>query len=352
MAWAYRASSFATTSSITYNTGNTLALGHALTLGDRIVVGTMVHNASALPAAPTVSDDTNSGNYTEDAFKDVPDGSSHGRCSVFSHANSAAATPTVTVLAGHAGDDGGFSVAAYSGLLASDPGKDQSAAGTGANLSPTSGATANTGAANELALGYYADDGWGKTLNAGTNFTSRGKHDGDSTSYEGLIEDKDSGASGSAITSTETYSAGGSTVPPWGMLCVVYKLSSGTVNTKALTGGLSFVGAFTKTTLIPQTGSLSFVGAQSKKTLWVRTAALSFVGTVTKFTTMTAFTAALSFVGTHVASHTFIKALTAALSFGGSLATSFIAGVGFKLMGLPGLNSTTKIGPGKTHDDD
>ena len=50
---------------------------------------------------------------------------------------------------------------------------DQQTHATGTAASATSGATAATGAGNELALGFYVDSGWGVTLTSGAGYTSR-----------------------------------------------------------------------------------------------------------------------------------------------------------------------------------
>jgi len=85
--------------------------------------------------------------------------------------------PTVTATASNRGDIGvtvleysGLSQAAGTGVL--DVVK--TASGTsGVPVTVSSGATAATTGSNELALGFYADSGFGDTLAAGTGFTAR-----------------------------------------------------------------------------------------------------------------------------------------------------------------------------------
>ena len=85
--------------------------------------------------------------------------------------------PTITVtLTGSA--DVGMAASEYSGLsTVSDASVvDQSARATGTtsgSASVSSGATAATSAGNELALGLYADSGFGDTLTAGSGWTQR-----------------------------------------------------------------------------------------------------------------------------------------------------------------------------------
>jgi hypothetical protein len=229
LAWGYRASSFGATASINFST--TLAVGAAVSAGDRIVAEVLVRKNGSTPATPSITDSVNGATaYTEDTFTTFNDGANQCRASVFSLANSGAGTPTLTVVS--SGGNGGVMVAAYSGLLASDPGTDKATAtsGVGVSTAASSGATAATTAANELVVGVYFDSGWddttwNPTLAAaqGSGYTNRGTHRTDPNNYQGLLEDKDSGATGAQTANLVSIANAGSVT--WGMLCAVYKLA-------------------------------------------------------------------------------------------------------------------------------
>lgn len=218
MAWAYRAGSFATTVSISFFGTPTLALGAAVQAGDRIVV--FVFNTSGTTG--TVSDNLNTGNYREDVG--FTNAAGH-RLAILSFANSNPGTPTITVNTGGVGT-GGFCAVAYSGTSLSQPATDGTAGAGVASSTPTSGATTATTAANELVVGGYGDNGWSKTISAGSGFTLRGKFQGGGA-YEGAIEDKDSGASGTSQTATFLLD---SAPPNCGVVCVVYQVLPSTVS--------------------------------------------------------------------------------------------------------------------------
>jgi len=80
-----------------------------------------------------------------------------------------------------------------------------------------SGATAATAAAGELALGFYADSGFGASLTAGAGFTQRGNvsPDGD---IEFLTEDALVG-----LGATPSASAGTGARTVWLMATIVFK---------------------------------------------------------------------------------------------------------------------------------
>jgi hypothetical protein len=228
VAWGYRASSFVATASAAFPISTSLAA--AASAGDRVVVGVLTRRNGATPTTPTVSDSINAGNYTEDAAITFSDGAWQIRTSIFSHANSGAGTPSITVTS--ASSQGGFMAAAYSGLLTSDPGVDKTktnapAAGT---TPATTGASAATTAANEPVVAAYFDSGWDEVIsssNVGSGFTFRGLHQLDSGDYEGFYEDKDSGTSGTTQTATLTGTPNnthGSVT--WAMLEAVYQLAA------------------------------------------------------------------------------------------------------------------------------
>jgi len=221
VAWAYRTGTFATTVSSSFSSaGLTLGLGAAVQAGDRIVV--FVFNSSGGAQTHTVTDNLNAGSYTQDVS--LLNGGNNNKWMIFSKANSLAGTPTVKVAV--TSGTGGFCVAAYSGTSTTDGATDGTAGAFTPSATPTSGATAATTAANELVVGGYGDFGWSKTISAGSGFTLRGKFQGGG-SYEGAIEDKDSGASGG--TQTATFSLD-SAPPTCGVVCVVYKVAITTVN--------------------------------------------------------------------------------------------------------------------------
>lgn len=247
MAWAYRANSYAndgTGYSIAGSGTTTVTMGAAVTAGDRLILNVMGFNSTANDAAPTytVTDSVNAGNWNEDKTQTWTVGTNQGvRQSVFSRANSAAGTPVITlhITVAAGGAIGGMECLAYSGLLTSDPGVDVTSAGNGVSTAPSSGATAVTTAANELAYGGYVDAGDNvTTISAGGTFTQRGKHQADGGHYEASSEDEDSGASGSTITST----TGVTSSAEWGQITVVYKLAAGgvaaapTILTRTMTG--------------------------------------------------------------------------------------------------------------------
>jgi len=187
----------------------------------------MARKTSATPPTPSVTDSVNGATtYTEDTFVTYADGSDQVRQSVFSLGNSAAGTPTLTVVT--AGSVGGIQVQAYSGLDTSASGVDKQVSATGTGTSGNSGTTAATTGANEMVYGSFCDTGWGNVLtstNQGSGSTFRGAHSNDVTNYEGFTEDKDSGTSGT--TQTSAFTALSQTGTIWGMNCAVYKLPGG-----------------------------------------------------------------------------------------------------------------------------
>jgi hypothetical protein len=228
MAWALRASSYNDSGggwSTGGNTSQTLATGVATQVGDRIIVGVIQQGSGGTAPTFSVSDNQNSGNYTEDRTQSwAYPGASTTRQSAFSKTVTTAGATTVTI-AITGGGNGGANVAVFTGLQTSDPGGDVAAAATGSGTAASSGSSAATGAASELVVGFCHDLGEGTTLTAGniggSAATLTGKHDVDGGNWEGLMEHGDSGASGA--TPSATVTKGASTA--WGMLEVVYKLS-------------------------------------------------------------------------------------------------------------------------------
>jgi hypothetical protein len=125
------------------------------------------------------------------------------------------ATPTAKA-------DVGIEALEYSGLstAAGAAAVDQMASASGTTSSAAtvqSGATPATTAGNEVAIGFYADSGFGDTLTAGTGFTQRGNvsNAGD---IEFLAED---GLVGGGVMPSASVKTGAQTV--WLMSTVVFK---------------------------------------------------------------------------------------------------------------------------------
>lgn len=233
MAWGFTASSYANDgagfSAVNSGGTQTVTLGAAVSSGDRIIVtvSALTNTAGATAPTFTVTDNVNSGSYTQDkttTFTVLR--TNDTRLSVFSLIANASGTPTITVTLSNGGLNnmaGGLQCAAFTGLLTSGQGVDASAAASGSSTSPSSGATSATTAANELVFGAYADAGDGGTISVGSGFTLAGKHDGDTHNWQGMMEYKDSGASGSTPAATCSLSAAFS----WAMIAVVYQISGG-----------------------------------------------------------------------------------------------------------------------------
>ncbi|HLZ32203.1 MAG TPA: hypothetical protein VKV73_33185 [Chloroflexota bacterium] len=236
MAWALRASSYANDGTgftgIVNNGTTTVTLGAAVTAGDLLVLTIMGFQAISGDATPTfsVSDSVNgSSGWAEDATRTFTlAGPTPARCSVWTKPNSGAGTPvvTVTILTATGQIQGGLQVAAFSGLATSAQ-VDVAASATAASGSPSSGAVAATGAANELMIGAYFDTGENTTLGAGNingaAATLTGKHQLDAGKWQGLLEHADSGSSGGTPTATSTTTG----TPTWALIAVVYKLAAG-----------------------------------------------------------------------------------------------------------------------------
>ena len=185
-----------------------IAMGSPVVLGDRLVVEVGVWD-TASDTARSVTD--SAGNvYTELTHFTAAD---HTELSVWSAPITAGGgtRPTVTVTATGSADIGA-TAQEYSGL--------SSAAGTGvvdvqahavgrtsSAATVASGATTATSAAGELALGFYADSGFGDALGAGTGFTVR--TDVSPTSDIEFLAEDQIAAQGTAATAT--FATGAST---------------------------------------------------------------------------------------------------------------------------------------------
>ena len=132
--------------------------------------------------------------------------------------------PTVTAKFSSAAD-GAITVLEYSGLSAAAGAgavdQQSSASGTTTTAgSVSSGPTTATGAANELAVGFYSDSGFGDTLTAGSGYTARTNISG-TGDMELLAEDQAVGAGAKPAASAGT---GAKTI--WEMATVVFKAGS------------------------------------------------------------------------------------------------------------------------------
>ena len=149
-------------------------LGSNLTAGGRLVVEVAVWSNSGASASAVT--DSAGNHYTELLHFTASDKT---EMSVWSAPVTAGAgtKPTITATP-TAKADVGLAALEYSGLSTASGATvlDQSAHATGttsAAATVASGATPASNAAGELALGFYADSGFGDTLTAGTGWTSR-----------------------------------------------------------------------------------------------------------------------------------------------------------------------------------
>jgi hypothetical protein len=190
-----------------------------LTAGNRLVVLTGVW-ANGHPTAGSVTDSAGDV-FTEALHFVASDGT---EMSVWTAPITAGGgtKPTITVTP-TAKADTGIEVMEYSGLSAAagTAAIDQmaSASGTTGSSAATvqSGATAATTAANELALGFYVDSGFGATLTPGAGFTQRGNVSPDAD-IEFLTEDAPVGL---GVTPSASVGTGAKTV--WLMATIVFK---------------------------------------------------------------------------------------------------------------------------------
>ena len=213
-----------------HGTASSLALqpAGAVTAGDRLIVESAVSSAGGTTTS-TVTD--SAGNtYTELTHFTSAD---HTELSVWSAPVTAGGgtTPAITVQAG-ASAAMGVAVLEYSGLstLSGTGVLDQlrTATGTtgGTATTVSAGATAGSSAANELALGFYADPGFGNTLSGDSSFTTR-TNASPASDMELLAQDKvltSAGASVNPATGTGKNTA-------WLLATLVFKTGSVTAPT-------------------------------------------------------------------------------------------------------------------------
>jgi hypothetical protein len=188
----------------------TVTLGRAVTAGDRLVVEMGVWNSSNATASSVT--DSAGNTYTELTHFTASD---HTEMSVWTAPITGGGGSTVTVTAKTTSPaDIGLGVLEYSGLSTAagsgDVDVQAHATGTTGTRAATvaSGPTAAASAANELAVGFYADSGFGDTLASGSGFTAR-INVSPTPDMEFLAEDQ---LTASGATSNAAFSTGASTV--------------------------------------------------------------------------------------------------------------------------------------------
>jgi hypothetical protein len=199
-------------------TSLSVTMPSAVTAGNRLVVE--VADWSAGKATVSSVTDSAGDTFTEVASQTGSDGS---QLTVWTAPITASGGTTPTIVAKpSAKADMGMAVLEYSGLSTAAGGAavDQLATATGTTTSAravSSGSTAATTAPNELAVGFYADSGFGDTLTAGAGYTGRVNvaPDGD---IELFVED---GVVGQGATPAPSVTTGASTI--WEMATVVFK---------------------------------------------------------------------------------------------------------------------------------
>jgi hypothetical protein len=192
--------------------------GSAVTTGDRMMVEVGVWNSSGATASAVT--DSAGNTYTElTHFK----ASDQTEMSVWTAPITAGGgtKPTITAKVTSTADIGVAAVE-YSGLstAAGPAAVDVQAHATGttaAAATVSSGATPATTGSNELAIGFYADSGFGDTLTPGAGYTSR-VNVAPTGDMELLVEDQ---AVGQGATPAAT--AGTGAITPWLMATLVLK---------------------------------------------------------------------------------------------------------------------------------
>jgi hypothetical protein len=234
----------------------TVTPGSAITAGNRLLVETGVWNSLGL----TVSSVTDSaGNkYVELAHWKA---SENTEMTIWSAPVTAGGgtQPTITVKPTAKADVGAVMLE-YSGVssVADASVVDQIARGTGTTKtagSVASGATPGTTAANELALGFYVDSGFGDTLTSGSGWTSRANVS-NTPDIELLAEDQTEASAGA--TPNASIGTGANTV--WQVATVVLKSApppAGAVATMASAALASTSGALAGTTTVATPRALS-----------------------------------------------------------------------------------------------
>lgn len=213
--WSYVNNSAATGSKVTSGSTATVTPGIALSAGVRIVIFIEVHDSVSNSVSSVT--DTLGNSYVQDKTTNFGAGLVYG--AIYSATNKTLGKPVIT--ANFTALTSGAAVmatSAYNGVDASTVDTSSSITGTAANASTTTPATTGY---NELVVGAYFDDGNADAnLSQGADFTRRAVFSNDAN-VEIVLQDKNS--FNLVAQTSKVVSAAGN----WGMLCVVYKLSSG-----------------------------------------------------------------------------------------------------------------------------
>jgi hypothetical protein len=212
-AFIQKASAYADTSSHV-----TLKLASPVIARDRLIVETSVWGRGA----STLSVTDSSGNVYTEVLSGVSADGTHTSVWTAPIRARAGTTPQITVNASEPADIGAV-VAEYSGLSTAGGAAaiDQiSAAGgvTRRSANVTSGATPATAQPGDLAVGIYADSGFGDTLKAGRGYDARIAIAQTRTMMEQLIEDR---VVGSRARAAATVHTGAQTA--WMMATIVFR---------------------------------------------------------------------------------------------------------------------------------
>jgi hypothetical protein len=205
-----------------YVNGSSLGLAPAanVTGGNRLVVQAVVWSASGATASSVT--DSAGNQYVELLHYKTTDGT---EMSVWTAPVTAGGgtRPTITVKASSSASVGAVALE-YSGLSAVGDASvvDQMAHASGSTGSSgatvASGATPATTAGNELAIGFYADSGFGDTVTADPNYTQRVNISPTTSAQEQLVEDR---VVASGATPNATATTGANTA--WLMATIVFK---------------------------------------------------------------------------------------------------------------------------------
>ncbi|TDQ00276.1 fibronectin type III domain-containing protein [Labedaea rhizosphaerae] len=183
--------------------------------GDRMVVEVGVWNTEN--ATATGVTDSAGNTYTRLSTKVAPDGT---ELSVWSAPITAGGgtKPTITARVSSSADVGVAAVE-YSGLspVAGTGVVDQSVSATGTTAVASSGQTAATTAGGELAVGFYADSGFSRTLTAGAGFSQR-VNVSPAGDMEFLVEDQPV-----TLGSRPNATIGTAASTPWIVTTIVFK---------------------------------------------------------------------------------------------------------------------------------
>jgi len=233
MAWAYDSAShnsntFKAASSSKDTSTFTISPAANTTAGDRVFlyIGA-IHRAGAAPTVSSITD-PRSNSWHQDAYHTFTDSSDNGFVAIWSAqiATQILSTDTLTVNLSSTARKSGLMLLEYSGLDTSTTPVDVSASNgvTSSNATVTSGTTPATGAANELVIRVYGDDGWNiawGTAPAGT-VEINGMPSG---SWSQWWSDQNSGSSGATATLSGTMAS----ATTWACATVVYKLAGAAV---------------------------------------------------------------------------------------------------------------------------